>query len=273
MQPLCHSRSEAPMTSIRSILALSLLLTAPLSFAQIQSGAQSGAQMPPDYRGPQVRIPGIFVTPVSGAPFTAKVEILSTQVLPDGTTTTHTTVNHIARDSRGRIYNERRRLVPTTFQGEPPLLSAHIYDPSTRLSIFTDPFTRLARETTLPHPPHPQANPNRPRPTPPGAIPDQDLGTQYVSGVPMQGIRKSRLIPAAASSTGKDVTISDEYWYSPDLSIYMLIKHQDVRSGTQFVAVSQVERHEPDPAWFLVPTNSKVVDETPPPQEAAAFNR
>ncbi len=32
--------------------------------------------------------------------------------------------------------------VPPTFKGEPRLLSAHIYDPNTRLSVFFDPQTR-----------------------------------------------------------------------------------------------------------------------------------
>ena len=259
------------MILMRSILPVVLALSVPFAATQTAVGPSSGAQMPPDYRGPQIRIPGIRVTPVAGAPFTAKVDIVSTQILPDGTSVIRTTMNHIARDSRGRIYNERRSLVPASFKGLSPLLSAHIYDPSTRLSIFTDPFTRLARETVLPPPRDPAANPNRPRLTP--NIPDQDLGTQYVSGVPMQGIRKTRVLPATASETAKPVTIADEYWYSPELSIYMLIRHEDARTGTQLVAVTEVDRHEPDPGIFLVPANYKIVDETPPPAESVAAAR
>ncbi|RXH55074.1 hypothetical protein [Granulicella sibirica] len=203
------------MMTIRAMVPLGLLLSVPFAMAQVNAGPQSGAQMPPDYRGPEIHIPGIYVTPVAGAPFTAKVDIVSTQVLPDGTSVTRTTINHIARDSSGRIYNERRRLVPASFKGDPPLVSGHIYDPATRLSIFTAPMTRLARETYLPPPRSPSANPNRPKPTP--DLPDQDLGTQEVSGVPMKGIRKSRSLSATMSGTGKEVVISDEYWYSPEL--------------------------------------------------------
>ena len=256
------------MSLLRCILPLTLLIAAaPCAFPQATAGG-SGAQMPPDYRGPQIRIPGIFVTPVPGAPFTAKVDIVSTQVLPNGTSVTRTTLNRIARDSRGRIYNERRDLVPASYLGLPPLLSGHIYDPATRLSIFTTPATRLAHEMVLPERRVPASNPNQPRSTP--DIPDQDLGTQYVGAVAMKGIRKTRVIQPAHSETGKALTISDEYWYSPDLSIYMLIKHEDPRSGTQLVAVTEVERHEPDPAIFLVPAGYKTVDETPPPIEDVA---
>ena len=85
--------------------------------------------MPPNYAGVPIHIPGVSITPVPNAPFSADVTILSHQKLPDGTEVITTTVNHIARDAQGRIYNERRRLVPTTFRGEPLLLEAHIFDP------------------------------------------------------------------------------------------------------------------------------------------------
>jgi hypothetical protein len=64
-------------------------------------------------------------------------------------------------------------------------------------------------------------------------------------------------------------TIVDEYWYSPELSIYMIIKHNDPRTGEQLVAVSNVERHEPVASVFAIPANYKIVDENPPELPAA----
>ena len=221
--------------------------------------------MPRDYMGPQTYIPGIFVTPVPNAPFTAKVDIISHQILPDGTETIKTTVNHIARLSSGTIYNERRQFVPTTFKGEPALLSTHIYDPSTRLSVFLNPFTHLAHEMVLKQPPAAPAHAVPDRQPNTEFYKEEQLGTQYIGTVQLQGIRKTRTIPATMSTTGKDVVITDEYWYSPDLSIYMIIKHNDPRTGEQIVAVSEVNRHEPQAALFAVPANYKVVDETPVP--------
>ncbi len=103
------------------------------------SHAQNQQQMPHDYRSVQTVVPGIFLTPAPNAPFTATVEILSHETLPDGSVNTRTTTAHIARSSSGRIYNERRQLVPANFKGEPALLSALVYDPSSRLSIFLQP--------------------------------------------------------------------------------------------------------------------------------------
>ena len=129
-----------------SLLSLAILLSAAALTAQTPNQQRT---MPPDYRGVQTVVPGIFVTPIPNAPFTATVDILSHEKLPNGTENVRTTSAQIARDSSGRIYNERRVLVPVTFKGQPPLLSAHIYDPATRLSIFLNPQTRLAREQVL----------------------------------------------------------------------------------------------------------------------------
>jgi hypothetical protein len=240
------------------------------SFLAALSFAQNQQQMPRDYRGVQTIIPGIFVTPVPNAPFSATIDILSHENLPDGSVNTRTTTAHIARASSGRIYNERRQLVPTSFKGEPQLLSAHIYDPSSRLSIFYNPFERLARETNLPQPPVAPAN-SVPASTPPNNpyFKQEDIGTQPLDGLTLTGIRKTHIIPATMSGTGHDIAIVDEYWYSPDLSIYMIIKHNDPRTGEQLVAVSNVERHEPAASVFAIPANYKIIDENPPEPPAA----
>jgi len=230
--------------------------------------------MPPDYAGVQTHVPGIFVTPVPNSPFSADVTILSHQKLPDGSEVIRTTTNHIARDSQGRIYNESRALMPTSFKGEPRLTSAHIYDPTTLHNIFYNPQLRLARDSILP------ANRAVPRTPPvpgPRAVPggpqitQTSLGQQTIDTTILTGTLKQRTIPAPASTTGQPVTITDEYWYSPDLFVYLIIKHNDPRTGEQIVAVTHIDRTEPAAARFQVPEGYKIVDETPPPGAPAAL--
>ena len=228
--------------------------------------AQQSPNHPPDYRGVQTRIPGVFVTPVPGAPFSGTVEILSKEPLPDGSVYIRHTINHIARNSSGIIYNERRKLEPPDFQGEPRILSSHIYDPQTRLSTFLAPQTHIARQTVLPTPPPAPANT-----TPETAIAPsnaqnlstQDLGTETVAGLPLHGTRKRRTVPAALSGTGHEITITDDYWYSDDLKVYLVLKHNDPRTGEQIVGITKVDRREPDPSTFQIPSAYKIVDETP----------
>ncbi len=223
--------------------------------------------VPREYRGLRVQVDGIFVTPIAGAPFTAKVQIVSHQKLADGTEHVVTTSNTVARNNAGNIYNERRQLLPQGYTGEPRLLSAHIYDPNTRVSVFLNPETRIAREEVLPVR-GVSAPTSRRVPTTPDVV-ETDLGVQLLDGVQLHGLRKSRTVPAAVSGTGKEVVVEDDYWYSTDLAVDMIIRHSDPRTGEQMVAVTEVKRAEPDAAIFTVPATYKLVDETPVPVPAS----
>lgn len=80
------------------------------------------------------------------------------------------------------------------------------------------------------------------------------------------GTRVSRTVPAATSGTGKAVIVTDEYWYSDELHLNMLVKHDNPRTGQQTVTVTRLARTEPDEATFRVPAGYKIVDETPETQ-------
>ncbi|WP_446745424.1 hypothetical protein [Silvibacterium acidisoli] len=222
------------------------------------------AQTPPDYRGVSIRAHGVFVTPVPDAPFSATVEIVSKQMVDGSLTVIRTSTAHIARDAAGRIYNEMRAQVPPSFQGEPPLISAHIYDPNTRLSTFLNPQTKLARQILLARP-MPQKSPEPDNEPKPGARLEkvENTGEQTLDGLHLEGVRKTWTVPAAASGTGTSVEIADLYWYSSDLTMYVLIQHDDPRTGEQIVALKDIRRTEPDASLFTIPANYRVVDETP----------
>jgi hypothetical protein len=243
-----------------SAALLFLLLAATLDAQQAQT------PHPPDYPGVKTRIPGVFVTPLPGAPFFGTVEILSKEPLPNGSVYTRRTVNHIARNSSGVIYNELRKLMPPEFQGEPRLNRSHIYDPQTRLSTFLTPETHIAQQVVLAAPLSAPANSTPDTTVSPSNAQNlrtQDLGTETVAGLLLRGTRKLRTVPAALSGTGHEITITDDYWYSDDLKVYLVLQHSDPRTGVQFVGIIKVERQEPDPSTFQIPPAYKIVDETP----------
>ena len=245
------------------------LVTTLFCTLQITVVSAQQAPHPPDYPGVGVRIPGVFVTPIPSAPFSGTVEIVSKELLPDGSTRTRQTVNHIARNSAGIIYNERRMLMPPAFRGEPGLLSSHIYDPQTRLSTFLDPRTHLARQILLKQAPQNVEN-NAPQTLVRAArgpnVTVTDLGTETVAGLLLHGTRKERIVPASLSGTGKEITITDDYWLSDELDVYLIVRHNDPRTGEQTVGIVDISRSEPDPATFQVPAKYKIVDETPAAQ-------
>jgi hypothetical protein len=228
--------------------------------------AQEGStQNPPAYRGVETHVDGVFVTPVANVPLTAVVDVQSTQVLDDGSSVSKKTFDNIARDSQGRIYNERRTMIAANSNATPELISFHIFDPTTRLNTFLNPDTHLAHQallaprTSFPPPYGTGANANVDRP----GFQQQDLGTESMENVAVHGVRKSRTIPAASSGTGKPVGVVDEYWYSDELRLNMLVKHDDPRTGQQTVTITHVDRSEPPASTFEIPSDYKIVDETP----------
>jgi hypothetical protein len=255
-------------SALPGFLAAVFVVTVCVSCPPSTRAQEAARQTPPLYRGVQTHVDGVFVTPVPNVPLTAVAEVHSTQVLDDGSSVSKKTFNNIARDSQGRIYNERRSLVPESFTGTPPVISMHIYDPDTKLNTFLEVETRLARQSVRLETAPALAAQGRLSVMPvnrPG-YQEQDLGTESMESVVVHGVRKTRTIPAAASGTGKPVIVTDEYWYSEELHLNMLVKHDDPRTGQQAVAITQVNRSEPAAATFEIPADYKIVDETPLPR-------
>jgi hypothetical protein len=235
-----------------------LTLVAPVTRAQWAIGAPSFYT-------------GIYVTPVPGIAFSGVAQAEATRTLPDGNSFDRKRIERMARDSRGRIYNEGHQNVPLTAPQQSPLMTIHIYDPDTRMNLLLNPYTHVARQRTLPNqpsgvPPLNWAQVNSTF-TPPGeTVRLEDLGTSQMLGIDVHGYRRSVTLTEKASGTPQPVVVTDEYWYSEDLRLNMMIKHTDPRTGTLTVTVTKLDRVEPPAEMFEIPANYKVVDITPPAQ-------
>jgi hypothetical protein len=219
----------------RVLAAFIVSLLSPLGFAQAQ---------------------GIFVTPIPNSPLLAVVTTEGTRILEDGSDANQRTLSAIARDNQGRIFNELRPWVPAADANDPPILSIHIYDPQTRQNTFIRPQQKVAVQSTVNHPPATQ-------PTtlagPAGQyVKEEDLGARRMEGVDCHGVRDTQTIPADANG-GKELKVVDEYWYSEDLRLNMLVIHNDPRTGQLTTTVTQVSRSEPDPAIFTIPAGYKII--------------
>lgn len=208
----------------------------------------------------------IFVTPVPGAPFSATIQVERSQLQPDGSIVRLKTMRQIGRDSRGRIHNEARELLTDGNTATPRVRSIHLYDPQTRISTTLDPQQHTFWKTTV----------NRPPSTvPPGLdasptgdnLPSnefakkEDLGVRDIDGVAVHGVRETQTITAEDGS-GKEILVTDEYWYSDELRMNLIIKHNDPRSGTVSMKVAQIDRAEPNAAFFEVPEGYKAAGAT-----------
>ena len=249
---------------ILSVIAILVSFFVAVHVSTAQDRAMSSA---PAFSG------GVFVTPVPRAPFSAQVDQSITQVLKDGSSFRRKTAALIARDSHGRIRNESREVLPASSTRKPVILSIHIYDPETRLNTFLNPYTHIARQRILPNPPstEPPANGWVHVVSSLSSIPNlkvQDLGPSVIDGIDVHGFRRMMTIPAKASGTDLPVVVSDEIWFSEELHINLLTKHDDPRTGELTLAVTQITPGEPDGSLFAIPPEYKLVDMTPPEQES-----
>ncbi len=209
--------------------------------------------------------PGIFVTPVPNAPFSGVINVEQLIVQPDGSVASFKTTRDIHRDSLGRIYNEVRALLPVSSSATPQIVRILLYDPQTRISTMLYPRDQKFTSGTVNRPPA-TVPPTLLYASPVGqSLPasefanEEDLGYQELAGLSVHGVRETQTIPADKSETGQDIVITDEYWYSNDLSINMIIKHVDPRRGSVTMTVTQVARTEPDAALFEIPPGYKDV--------------
>lgn len=241
----------------RTLLLTATLLASGL-FALHAQQASNDAN--PLYRPTSIRLSTISVPPLAGIPFSATALIENRQTMPDGTIAVSRNVNVIARDSRGRTHGEMRPRLPADSPDTPPLIEVVIYDPQTRTRIDCDMAAHVATRRSQ----HEQRETGRLTPSSSPLVKVEDLGSNTLDGVDVKGTRRTVTIPGNANGTGAPITVVDEYWYSQDLHLNILLLHNDPRTGQQTIALSNLKREEPDAALFEVPTDFKVVDITPP---------
>ena len=88
----------------------------------------------------------------------------------------------------------------------------------------------------------------------------EDLGSQTMEGVVVNGVRTTRIIPAGQIGNDKPITIVTEVWTSPDLKTIVSSKRSDPRMGEQTFQLTNLVRAEPDASLFVVPPDFKIVD-------------
>jgi hypothetical protein len=262
----------------RQLLAALLVVCSSISRAQVPSGSQQPAPTPLPDGGVRETLESINIPPVSRAPFTLTLQTEWIRLLGSVGTYTLTNERRIARDSRGRIYEERWYLVPKDGKVKSKMNVIQIADVSkhTLYNCFTDGrrvchllyfddstvFPRVTRETRM-----------TPLPNDEGFVSVEDLGDSSTEGVETIGTRHSTTFKPGVLGNDNQFTVEREYWYSPKLGINLVSKISDPRFGTQTFTATNVQPSEPDPSLFEVPKGFSVIDErghnpsavTPPP--------
>jgi len=87
----------------------------------------------------------------------------------------------------------------------------------------------------------------------------EDLGEQSYEGIIAKGTRTITTIPAGAIGNERPIETVYEKWYSPELQMVVWSRHTDPRFGEQTYKLTNINRTEPDPSLFKVPSGYKVV--------------
>lgn len=89
----------------------------------------------------------------------------------------------------------------------------------------------------------------------------EELGTQNIEGVDAEGTRTVTTIPAGAIGNERPIEITYEKWYSRDLQLVVMSKHNDPRFGEQTYRLTNIVRSEPDPSLFSLPSGYRLITE------------
>lgn len=252
-----------------------VVLTCQRSGAQLERtapGAQpQGSQQPVQQfyaqdGGTSEYLESIVIPPKTQAPFSLTLETEWVKTLSDGGTMTLVNKRRIARDSTGRVFQERRILVPKLGKAEPHLTTIQIADPNrhTLYNCFMNRkpecvlSTYSASTTTIYKF---QGPPSGPLPNNVGYALHEDLGQQFLGGLQTTGTRDKVVYNPGVLGNDQTMTVVREFWYSPQLGFNLLSKLSDPRFGTQTFTATDLVTSEPDSALFNLPDGFMVVDQ------------
>jgi hypothetical protein len=260
------------MRAIGAFLVVPLTLIPTNVFAQKeQSTAGALPQKAPQQftvedGGTREVLESIVIPPKAEAPFTLTLETEWVKALFDGGTITLVNKRRIARDSSGRIYQERWLLVPKNGKAESVMNVIQISDPSahTHYNCFVSQephvcvLTRFAPSTSTVY---------KELTPPTGELPDamgsavhEQLGKQFLAGVETTGVRDSIVYNPGVFGNNRKMSVEREYWYSPQLGINMLSIRSDPRFGKQTFTATNLILADPDPKLFELPEGDRVDD-------------
>lgn len=92
----------------------------------------------------------------------------------------------------------------------------------------------------------------------------ESLGTQTIEGVSAEGTRSTLTIPAGEIGNELPINVVTETWFSPELKVLVLRKHNDPRNGEMIYRLININRAEPDGSLFEVPADYTIKESVSP---------
>jgi hypothetical protein len=221
---------------------------------------------------------------VKGSPFSADSVTEHVQRLGDGNRIVRKSTAQLFRDAEGRTRREHaltRGAGALAPDGREPRLIV-INDPVAQVNYLVDTARGTVRRMQVPPGmaeararamggessfgvlmPTSAAHRRRAQgdEAPPPAPPKRErLEAQSIEGVLAEGTRVTVTIPAGEFDNEQPFEITHETWYSPELQMVVLLKHNDPRFGETVFRLTNITRAEPAPELFSPPQGLRAVD-------------
>jgi hypothetical protein len=216
---------------------------------------------------------GMTLGSVRGYPITGTIDVENTRTDSHGKTVIARFRSKIYRDSKGRTRLEWD-MTPLDEPAKPGWFMIEIYDPTTRTSIHLQPSTKTASKGHLPGP---NEKPQQvckasdfprihPRDLAQMALPQvsqKELAHDVVDGIAVRHGREAvRLSPNSPGKNSAYARVTD-YWFSQELQAFVLVKRSGPGKSQHTVKLSDFNRGEPDPSFFIVPPDYQVSEPEP----------
>jgi hypothetical protein len=232
-----------------------------VGFLAASCGTVAAQNVPPHAPdgGTIERVQSVEIPPMANAPFSAVVITEWTRIMPDGSTALMKNHRTVARDSVGRVFQERRFFSPNGDKQTTQLSELDFEDPTlhqlTRCLVATHVCSvyKVSRPVTA-------TQPMAPPKSAANGTQWEDLGRKVVDSVEVLGSREVMTIGVGAMGNEKEQPVVKEFWYSPRLGINVTTKRFDPRaSAVQNFEVSNINQGEPDAQLFQIPSGYRVV--------------
>jgi hypothetical protein len=252
---------------VRATLIAFLTVLCPVVVSS-QTSVQDGGtrQVQVQDGGTRQVLESIVVPPKANSPFVATLHTEWVRGSSENGTITFVNDRRIARDSSGRIYQERWLLVPKNGNFSSQMNAIQISDPNEHtlytclLLVSPRVCTLIAYSPTASTIYNVVGGPAGPLPNDAGYVTREDLGHQMLVGTDTVGTREIVTYKPGVIGNDQKINLTREYWYAEQLGINLLSKRSDPTFGTQIFTVTEINLSEPDVHLFELPQGFKVVD-------------
>ena len=210
--------------------------------------------------GTRQRVESIDIPPQTNAPFTAVVTTEWTRMMPDGSTATMKNHRTVARDSLGRVFQERRNFSPDGDTRVTRVFELDYQDTPRHEMSVCRPDTQVCTIYQYEAQAATGGQKAGPLPNSTGTVTREDLGRKTIENLDVVGSREVMTLNVGAMGNEKPQPVVKEFWYSPQLGINVVTKRFDPRaSAVQNFVVSGVHLAEPEAKLFEPPSGYRMV--------------